>query len=185
MANGIWFPDQGWNLGPLHQEQSLSHLTTREILEWTLLKFSHCALMGAGAAEIKTIHSSGRLQSHELSRMSVMMRGRDCCKADMMSQREQHREGQRESVCLVGLRLSAQTVRRKRRGEGPKTQEMARGSLQEARDAGLRSLGFIRSVQFRRSVVSDPLRPHEPQHARPPCPSPSPGVHSDSRPPSP
>ena len=36
------------------------------------------------------------------------------------------------------------------------------------------------SVQFSRSVVSDSLRPHESQHARPPCPSPSPGVHSDS-----
>ena len=38
------------------------------------------------------------------------------------------------------------------------------------------------SAQFSRSVVSDCLRPHESQHARPPCPSPSPGVHSDSRP---
>ena len=38
------------------------------------------------------------------------------------------------------------------------------------------------SVQFSRSVVSDSLRTHESQHARPPCPSPSPGVHSDSRP---
>ena len=38
------------------------------------------------------------------------------------------------------------------------------------------------SVQFSCSVVSDSLRPHESQHARPPCPSPSPGVHSDSRP---
>ena len=38
------------------------------------------------------------------------------------------------------------------------------------------------SVQFSRSVVSDSLRPQEPQHARPPCPSPTPGVHSDSRP---
>ena len=38
------------------------------------------------------------------------------------------------------------------------------------------------SVQFSRSVVSDSLRPHELQHARPPCPSPTPGVHSDSRP---
>ena len=37
------------------------------------------------------------------------------------------------------------------------------------------------SVQFSRSVVSDSLRPHEPQHARPPCPSPTPGVHSDLR----
>ena len=38
------------------------------------------------------------------------------------------------------------------------------------------------SVQFSRSVVSDSLWPHELQHARPPCPSPTPGVHSDSRP---
>ena len=38
------------------------------------------------------------------------------------------------------------------------------------------------SVQFSRSVVSDCLRPHESQHARPPCPSPTPGVHSDSSP---
>ena len=40
----------------------------------------------------------------------------------------------------------------------------------------------LRSVQFSRSVVSDSLQPHESQHARPPCPSPTPGVHSDSRP---
>ena len=38
------------------------------------------------------------------------------------------------------------------------------------------------SVQFSRSVVSDSLRPHELQHARPPCPSLTPGVHSNSRP---
>ena len=38
------------------------------------------------------------------------------------------------------------------------------------------------SVQFSRSVVSDSLRPNESQHARPPCPSPSPGVHSNSCP---
>ena len=38
------------------------------------------------------------------------------------------------------------------------------------------------SVQFSHSVVSDSLRPHESQHARPPCPSPTLGVHSDSRP---
>ena len=37
-------------------------------------------------------------------------------------------------------------------------------------------------VQFSRSVVSDSLWPHELQHARPPCPSPTPRVHSDSRP---
>ena len=38
------------------------------------------------------------------------------------------------------------------------------------------------SVQFSCSVVSDSLRPHESQHARPPCPTPTPGVHSDSHP---
>ena len=37
-------------------------------------------------------------------------------------------------------------------------------------------------VQFSRSVVSYSLRPHKLQHTRPPCPSPTPGVHSDSRP---
>ena len=35
---------------------------------------------------------------------------------------------------------------------------------------------------FSRSVMSNSLRPHESQHARPPCPSPAPGVHPDSRP---
>ena len=43
-------------------------------------------------------------------------------------------------------------------------------------------LQYVISVQFSRSVVSDSLRPHESQHARPPCPSPTPGVHSDSSP---
>ena len=38
------------------------------------------------------------------------------------------------------------------------------------------------SVQFSRSVVSDSLRPHELQHARTPCPSPAPRVHSNSYP---
>ena len=38
------------------------------------------------------------------------------------------------------------------------------------------------SVQFSYSVVSDSSRPNESQHARPPSPSPTPGVHSDSSP---
>ena len=37
------------------------------------------------------------------------------------------------------------------------------------------------SVQFSHSVVSDSLRPHESQHATPPCPSPTPGVHQVHR----
>ena len=38
------------------------------------------------------------------------------------------------------------------------------------------------SVQFSHSIVSDSLRPHESQHARLPCPSPTPGVYSNSCP---
>ena len=38
------------------------------------------------------------------------------------------------------------------------------------------------SFQFSRSVVSNSLQPHEPQHARPPCPSPMPRVYSNSHP---
>ena len=46
---------------------------------------------------------------------------------------------------------------------------------------------YLVSVQFRHSVLSDSLlsdslRPHELQHARSPCPSPTPGVHSNSCP---
>ena len=39
-----------------------------------------------------------------------------------------------------------------------------------------------RTEQFSRSVVSDSPRPHEPQHARPPCPSPTPRFHPNSCP---
>ena len=38
------------------------------------------------------------------------------------------------------------------------------------------------SIQFSRSVMSDSLQPHEPQHTRPPCPSPTPRVHPNSCP---
>ena len=38
----------------------------------------------------------------------------------------------------------------------------------------------VSSVQFSHLVVSDSWRSHELQHARPPCPSPTPGVHSNS-----
>ena len=38
-------------------------------------------------------------------------------------------------------------------------------------------VGWLEPVQFSHSVVSDSLRPHEPQHAKPPCPSPTARVH--------
>ena len=48
----------------------------------------------------------------------------------------------------------------------------------------LRLWHLVPSVQFNsvHSVVFNSLQPHELQHARPPCPSPTPGVHSDSCP---
>ena len=45
---------------------------------------------------------------------------------------------------------------------------------------GTQPLDDFSSVQFSRSVVSDSLRPHESQHTRSPCPSPTLGVHSNS-----
>ena len=52
------------------------------------------------------------------------------------------------------------------------------------RNLGFYACGFstFSSVQFSHSVVSDSLRPHESQPTRPPCPSPTPGVHADSCP---
>ena len=47
---------------------------------------------------------------------------------------------------------------------------------------GYRCAEHVDSVQSSRSVVSDSLRPHQSQHTRPPCPSPTPRVHCDSRP---
>ena len=59
------------------------------------------------------------------------------------------------------------------------------GPILEGDDRSWGKASQNHSVQFSRSVVSHSLQPHELQHARPPCPSPSPGVHSDSRPLSP
>ena len=44
------------------------------------------------------------------------------------------------------------------------------------------SRGMFSSVQFSHSIMSDSLRPHESQHARPPCLSPTPGVYPNSCP---
>ena len=41
----------------------------------------------------------------------------------------------------------------------------------------MKSVSCSVSVQFSCSVMSDSLRPQEPHHARPPCPSPTPAVH--------
>ena len=55
---------------------------------------------------------------------------------------------------------------------------VGKGDKQDAQE----NYSIFSSVQFSHSVVSDSLWPHESQHARPPCLSPTPGVHSDSCP---
>ena len=74
------------------------------------------------------------------------------------------------------------TERRKRQG-----MESPIEFWREINPAGLLILDFqppelFSSVQFSHSVVSDSLRPHESQHARPPYPSTTPGVHTNSCP---
>ena len=48
--------------------------------------------------------------------------------------------------------------------------------------SGTKNYAHASSVHFSRLVMSDSLRPHESQHARAPCPSPTPGVHSEPHP---
>ena len=50
------------------------------------------------------------------------------------------------------------------------------------RQTGVILYGSPLQTQFSRSVMSDSLRPHESQHSRPPSPSPTPGVYSNSCP---
>ena len=61
-------------------------------------------------------------------------------------------------------------------GSNPHLLHWQAGSLPLSHQQSLKNV----SVQFSCSVVSNSLRPHESQHARPPCPSPTPRVHSNS-----
>ena len=82
-------------------------------------------------------------------------------------------------VCVpiyLSMRLSSMCLP----GKSQDTQNITLGFLNCAPTPHLGQL--FSSVQFSHSVMSDSLRPHESQHARPPCPSPTPRVHPDSRP---
>ena len=63
-------------------------------------------------------------------------------------------------------------------GEGVWGSEMGRVGVVSTMFSSLK----ISSVQSSHSAMSDCLQPHGPQHARPPCPSPTPGVYSNSCP---
>ena len=66
------------------------------------------------------------------------------------------------------------TVRLETLSPPPRSSTQHRG-----RDLPLKGDWKVSSVQFSHSVVSDSLQPHEPQHTRPPCPSPTPRVYSN------
>ena len=70
-------------------------------------------------------------------------------------------------------------TRKQRKKKGKGTSPLFEGI---ARNLNLSLLLQSHSVQFSHSVMSDSLQPHEPQHARPPYPSPTPGVDPNSCP---
>ena len=82
--------------------------------------------------------------------------------------------------CEVKWALESITMNKASGGDGIPTE-----LFQILNDDAVKVLHSISSVQLSCSVMSDSLRPQELQHTRPPCPSPSPGVHPDSRPSSP
>ena len=97
-------------------------------------------------------------------------------------------QSKRETCCQLGRQKVGEQKRRKllRVRTGGHVRLMKTASRTQR--SGWRSTSAVSSgrqfssVQSSRSVVSDSLRPHELQHTRPPCPSPTPGVHSNSRP---
>ena len=70
----------------------------------------------------------------------------------------------------------------RKKAQTPPTRRISQGCLWVQHVFGQSFWLWQCSVQFSCSVVSDSLWPHEPQHARPPCPSPTPGVYLSSCP---
>ena len=62
------------------------------------------------------------------------------------------------------------------------SRQIGSGQTRDGKSEHRHSRNQFSSVHFSRSVVSDSLRPHESQHARLPCPSPTPRVYSNSCP---
>ena len=86
------------------------------------------------------------------------------------------------SLCFLTVLLQSVSMQQSEVNGYLWKQTLWASSLIPQIDEGSLSALSVSSVQFSRSVVSHSLRPHESQHARPPCPSPTPRVHSDSRP---
>ena len=84
----------------------------------------------------------------------------------------------------VGIKIAGENINNLRYADDTtlmaESEEELKSLLMKVQEES-EKVGFS-SVQFSRSVMSDSLRPHESQHARPSCPPPTPRVHSNSRP---
>ena len=102
-----------------------------------------------------------------------------------MKRREVKSKGEKERYTHLNVEFQ-RIVRRDRKAflsdqckeiEGNNRMGKTRDLLKKVRDT--KGIFHVSSVQFSRSVMFDSLRPHESQHARPPCPSPTTAVHSN------
>ena len=82
-----------------------------------------------------------------------------------------------DTTLMAGNKEELKSLLRKMKEESEKV-----GLKLNIQKTKIMASGHIFSVQFSRSVVSDSLRPQESQHARPPCPSPTPRVCSNACP---
>ena len=88
-----------------------------------------------------------------------------------------------EAAPSVNNQRTMETWLKKKKKKPRRSFWTRQGVLQDFRSFGFYDMMIqFSSVHFSRSVVSDSLQPHESQHARPPCPSPTPGVYSNSCP---
>ena len=82
------------------------------------------------------------------------------------------------SQCLRTKQSAQQTNIRTKTHTAGRSDNVALDQMNWAWSTAAPSLGtVVIQFQFSCSVMSSSLRPHEPQHSRPPCPSPAPGVH--------
>jgi len=86
----------------------------------------------------------------------------------------------------AGIKIAGRNIKNLRYAEDTtlmaENEEELKGFLMKVKEESEKVGLKLSSVQFSHSVVSDSLRPHEAQHARPPCPSPTAGVYANPRP---
>ena len=162
--------------------------TVWTIINWKILKEMEipghltCLLRNLYAgqeATVRTGHGSNRLvpnRKRSTSRLyTVTLLIELLCRV--------HHEKCWAGVAQAGIKIAGRNINNLRYAEDTtlmaENEEELKSLLmkvkEESEQVGLK----LSSVQFSHSVVSDSLRPHEVQHARPPCPSPTAGVYAN------